>query len=272
MRLRLKSINLTLPRRIDGERVRVPVMAGLKVGLTGEMYLLDLLRALLPDHPGAIVDVGVNIGQTLAKAKLADPARPYYGFEPNPACFAYLERFIEVNGWREVTLFPFGLGKETEVLELFSAAEKATDSEASFVPAANPHHEAGQRRHAVVFDFAAVAPLIREPAALVKVDVEGMELDVLASMRPLLEAQRPAVVLEMLTLKNMVARHAETVRLLAGLGYRVFRIETGARRRLAGLTEIAEYTHADVPLKTDYAALSERHLASLDPSLIRSLA
>ncbi len=268
MRLRLRGINFTLPRRIDGKKVRVPVMAGLKIGLTGEMYLLDLMYKLLPGSEGAIVDVGANIGQTLSKARLADPLRPYYGFEPNPACFHYLERFIEVNAWQNITLFPFGVGANTSVLSLHTNSGKETDTEATFLPEANPHHSTDRVRHAVVLGYEAIAPLIREPIAFLKIDVEGMELDIVKALRPALEKDMPVLALEMLSLSSLAARHAETVRLLKHTGYRLFFIETDRQRRLVGLKEIEAYENIKAPLKADYVALTERHLTRIEASLV----
>lgn len=267
MRLRLRGINLTLPRRIDGKPIRVPVIAGLKIGLTGEMYLLDLMYALLPTVEGAIVDVGANIGQTLSKAKLADPMRPYYGFEPNPACFHYLDRFIELNNWKNISLFPFGIAEQTSVLSLHTSSGKTTDPEATFLPDANPNHAVGRARHAVVVDYKRFAELIREPIAFLKIDVEGMELDIIKSLHVAIERDLPVIALEMLSLDTLEARHTETVRLLTAIGYRVFYIKTDKKRRLEGLREVPVYENVGIPLKADYVALTEKHVAVFDPSL-----
>lgn len=268
MRLRLRGFNLTLPRRIDGKPIRVPVIAGLKIGLTGEMYLLDLMYRLLPRCEGAVVDVGANIGQTLSKAKLAAPARPYYGFEPNPACFHYLARFIEVNDWQNVTLFPFGIAEQTSVLGLHTSANKATDPEATFLPDANPHHSVASTRYAVVLEYTAFASLIREKIAFLKVDVEGMELDIIKALRAAIERDRPVLVLEMLTLPALETRHAETLKILQSLDYRVYYIETDKKRRLVGLREIRSYENITAPLKADYVALTEDQITAFEPALI----
>lgn len=95
----LRYLNLRLPRRFGGRSVVVPLIGGFKVGLSGERFLLDLMDHFLPCIRGAVVDIGANVGQTLVKAKLAAPGRTYYGFEPNPACFHYLEALVQANGW-----------------------------------------------------------------------------------------------------------------------------------------------------------------------------
>ncbi len=269
MRLRVRSINLTLPRRIDGTVVRVPVIAGLKAGLSGEKFLIDLLRALSPHVAGAFVDVGANIGQTLARLRIADADRPYYGFEPNPACFHYLERFIEVNSWMNVTLFPFGIGERPSIMSMHTAVGKATDLTASFVPDSRVKDEDITYKHAAVFDYATVAPFIREPIAILKVDVECMELEVLRSFRSAIERDRPVIVTEMLTLERHRERHVQTVELLRGSDYRVFLIESNRRHRLTGLREIHAYEDVDAPHKADYVALNDRHVGVLDPTLLR---
>ena len=87
----IRHVNFTLRRRVEGRRIKIPVIGGLKVGISGEKFLLHVLRLFLPKVDGAVVDVGMNLGQTLCKVKLVDPTRSYYGFEPNAACHAYLE-------------------------------------------------------------------------------------------------------------------------------------------------------------------------------------
>ncbi len=269
MRLRVRSINLTLPRRIDGTVIRVPVIAGLKAGLSGEKFLIDLLRALSPHVEGAFLDVGANIGQTLARLRIADADRPYYGFEPNPTCFYYLERFIEVNAWTNVTLFPFGIGERPSIMSMHTAAGKPTDLTASFVAGSRIKDEDVRYKHAAVFDYASVAALVKEPIAILKVDVECMELEVLRSFQTGIERDRPVIITEMLTLERHRERHARTVELLRGNDYRVFLIESNRRHRLTGLREIRSYDDVDAPHKADYVALTDPHVDALDPTLFR---
>jgi hypothetical protein len=63
-----------------------------------EPWMFDLLTRLLPAKPGTFLDVGVNLGQTLLPVKMCEPSRRYVGVESNAQCFAYAERFIEING------------------------------------------------------------------------------------------------------------------------------------------------------------------------------
>ena len=66
-------LNRQIEATIDGRAVAIPVSAGLMAELT-EPWMLALLRQLMGMAPGAFIDVGVNLGQTLIKAKTIDPA------------------------------------------------------------------------------------------------------------------------------------------------------------------------------------------------------
>lgn len=51
-----------------------------------EPYLIPVIERLLKAHPGPFLNVGVNVGQTLAKGLSIDCDRKYIGFEPQIAC------------------------------------------------------------------------------------------------------------------------------------------------------------------------------------------
>ncbi len=99
----IRPFNFTLRRRVAGRPIKIPLVGRLKVGLSGEKFLLDIFELLLPKLEGAFVDVGANLGQTLCKVKLVDAARTYYGFEPNAAaqssrsCGAWLRQFAKTS-------------------------------------------------------------------------------------------------------------------------------------------------------------------------------
>ena len=58
----LRHINFTLKRRLADASIRIPVLSGLKVGISEEKFLLDILAFLLPKLDGAFIDAGANLG------------------------------------------------------------------------------------------------------------------------------------------------------------------------------------------------------------------
>ena len=74
----IRHINFTLPRRIDGRWIKLPVLGGLKAGISGQRFLLDILKHFLPKLDGAVVDVGVVKGiaqQEIVREGLEKKAR-----------------------------------------------------------------------------------------------------------------------------------------------------------------------------------------------------
>ncbi len=252
-----RYFNFTLPRSINGQRIKLPVIGGFKVGIHGELFLLDIFNFILPKLDGAVLDVGVNVGQTLAKVKMAKPNQRYYGFEPNPNCFAYLESLVQVNGWNDVTFFPFGLSDQTSILSLHVSSEKPTDSMGSFLPKVRPERNVSRVRHVAVFEFAKIDPLIKERIGLLKIDVEGFELEVVRGIAEAIRRDKPVIVFEMLPIQSLATRHEQTVEILQSFGYRVFLIAKHENRRWAGLQAIDTFICPTEAKQNDYLAVSE---------------
>lgn len=252
-----RYFNFTLPRSINGQRIKLPVIGGFKVGIRGELFLLDIFDFILPKLDGAVLDVGVNVGQTLVKVKLAKPDQRYYGFEPNPNCFAYLESLVQANEWGDVTFFPFGLSNQTSILSLHVSSEKPTDSMGSFLPKARPELIMNRVRHVAVFEFAKIDPLIKERIGLLKIDVEGYELEVVRGFAEAIRRDKPVIVFEMLPIQSLATRHEQTVEMLQSFGYRVFLIAKHENRHWAGLQVIDTFTCPTEAKQSDYLAVSE---------------
>ena len=232
---------------------------GLKPGISGERFLLDILKHFLPKLDGAVVDVGVNIGQTLCKVKLADPNRRYYGFEPNAACHAYLEHLVCINDWTDVSILPCGLYDRTMMLRLHVSADRATDALGSFLPCILPDGRREKHlswvKHAAVFTYAEIAYLIKERISLLKIDVEGTELEVVRGMAETIHRDEPIVVIELMPDESLIGRHEETVILLQSLDYNLFSIEKQRDKCWAGLKPMRSYVLPDDLSMSDYLAI-----------------
>src|SRR3954454_19952560 len=114
-------LNISVVARCHQRPIRVPLIGGIGFGnlYPGEQWMTYVLFVLLPGRPGAFVDVGVNVGQTMIKVKAFNPDLPYIGFEPNPVCYTYSYRLIAENGFTNCTLLPVGLSNTATVASLF---------------------------------------------------------------------------------------------------------------------------------------------------------
>jgi len=147
----------------------------LKRGTKAEYYLPPRFQ------PDVIVDIGSNIGASILYFHEHFPRARIVGFEPHPATFAVLEK--NVVNLPEVTVLNCGLGASTEQLLLpdesinfgaFSTKGRRRGQTESF-----PTVECQVRRLDDV-----LLELGIQKIDLIKIDCEGAEAEVLASLSP----------------------------------------------------------------------------------------
>jgi FkbM family methyltransferase len=229
----LWRVNLTVLGEMSGTPIAIPILFGNGVQhiRSGEPWMSFVLERLLRVKPGAFVDVGANLGQTLLKAKTLDRARPYYAFEPNPEAAWYLGKLVEQNDFECTYVFPIGLSDRSMIVRLFSKAD--ADPSASIVDGFRSADRYSRSQFVSVHrgdDVLATMP--DGPIAVVKVDVEGAELDVLRGLQTTLASKKPCVLCEVLpvydpntdTGRLRVKRQTELRRLLSDVGYLIYRL------------------------------------------------
>jgi FkbM family methyltransferase len=147
-----------------------------------------LLRVVDGLRGGTFVDAGASIGFVTVRA--ARRAERVVAVEPHPVRFAYLERNVNLNGLTNVTCVNCALGSARGTVTMFDLD-----------PTLGPHpvdiSTNPGRGSRFDVDVRPLDELVSEPVAMLKVDVEGAELEVLRGARNLL-AQRPVVYVESL--------------------------------------------------------------------------
>lgn len=148
---------------------------------------IDLLLELLP--PGATaVDVGAFVGtHTLAFARHAGGVCRVHAFEPDPRHFDLLTRNLDLNDLRNVKAYRVALAAERGPLA-FARGEGSNYGHARLV---DPADAGGIRVEAVTLDQLRLAF-----CDVIKIDVEGMEAEVLQGAQATLARCRPIVYCE----------------------------------------------------------------------------
>jgi FkbM family methyltransferase len=164
-----------------------------------EPHLGAVIAELLRHNEGAFIDVGVNVGQTLCKLLATGERRRYIGFEPQIACCFYVDQFIRHNGIADAHVIPVALGVEPGVLELF-ADNDDVDESASFDASGFRATMSATRKVLVpvLRGDTAIVQLRLDKIAVLKIDVEGAELDVLRGLPDTLRLWQPPVMFEVL--------------------------------------------------------------------------
>jgi len=172
------------------------------------------MRTVADNENQAILDIGVNVGQSLLDIKELLPKSTYYGFEPNPACVFYVNELIRLNDLPRSFVLPFGLGDREELMELKSRGWD--DASSSVVERKGEHYST------TIFttrgdDFIKK----QEPTniAFIKIDTEGFEYFVLRGLSETIKKHLPILFCEV---DKNSPRNAELYDLLTEWDYEVY--------------------------------------------------
>lgn len=166
---------------------------------TYEPWLDNVLGAALKCRPGAFVEVGVNMGQTFFQVlPFLGKEREYLGFEPQIICCFSLCTFIEDNRLIRHRVFPFGLSNVDRVVKLYMRSGDG-DTTASMVEAFRPDAFYRSYQYIPVRKGDDVLREIgTEAISVIKIDVEGGELEVIEGFAETIIQKRPILIFEVL--------------------------------------------------------------------------
>jgi FkbM family methyltransferase len=160
---------------------------------TYEPALQDAIAANL--KPGDVFyDIGANIGFfSLIAARRVGPSGQVYAFEPVPANAAAIERSAHLNGFAQIDVFGEAVGARSRRGELCLAHHIGG---ATLDSVGVPPDFRGRIEVDIVSIDEVRAPRGLRPANLVKIDVEGAELQALEGMTAMLREDRPLIIYE----------------------------------------------------------------------------
>ena len=182
----------------DG-RYNIPIIAGLGVANLDprEDHVGYVICKILKENDGCFVDVGSNIGQTLLHFLRSGSNYEYVGFDVQAWCVAYTQKLIYVNRVKNAYVYPFGLSNQNSIVEIF--ANRNADAAASI----------DKKFRAKSFFKSSTTGFIRDgdevitemkiqDIALIKIDVKGVEADVVEGLKKTIEDRRPYIISEVL--------------------------------------------------------------------------
>jgi FkbM family methyltransferase len=155
----------------------------------------DWWASLVASHRRTL-EIGANIGLYTVVGARAAGGTPYRAVEPNPASYDVLRRNLALNGLSHVAVLEaavVGAGGPGMVELRFPDRDAYAASAGAFVEGAIDL-EAPAGRHITV--PAVAMPALVGGVDLVKLDIEGLELDVLASVRDWIVDTAPTIVVE----------------------------------------------------------------------------
>lgn len=210
-----------------------------------------LVRRLHEVNPGAVVDVGANVGLYCASVLLAGRGIRYIGAEPNIVCAEYIRELIQLNdAATTATVLPVGFSDRSGAVSFYLASE--SDVSATTVAIFRELPPGAVRETvAVLPGDDALRGFALDAVSLIKVDVEGAELEALRGLGGTIASHRPALVVEVLPHAHNAALPAESVEyrrrraseltaLLRGSGYGALHMTGGGLRPVGTLERGAD--------------------------------
>lgn len=207
-----------LSRRLGRPELLAAIYPGARQELREEIAIRAVLASALPGD-GTYLDVGTNRGQVLGEALRVAPRGRHIAFEPIPALADELRR-----AFPQVDCRQMALGAEPGSAEFCHF--KSLDGWSGLRRSPLISDEQGDPEFIAVEVSTLDAEVGELRPALIKIDVEGAELDVLEGGRALLARVRPLLIFEHVASASALydAPTAAPWDLLAELGYEIFTV------------------------------------------------
>jgi len=152
----------------------------------------------MAQRTGTVIDVGANIGQTLLKIKSIDPQIDYLGFEPSPACIYYLDVLIRKNRLTNCVVVPLGASDKPSIISFYYNHD--SDAAATTIEGFWTGRLAKSNRRVILVDSGdnVIKRLAVQSVGVIKIDVEGGELEAISGFSDIIRAQATPIVVEIL--------------------------------------------------------------------------
>lgn len=231
-------------RYLSRYRIRVDPRSAIEFEMFRGAYERDVLRIVRSFvRPGEVcVDVGANVGAiALALCDQVGSAGHVHCFEPGPPFFARLEANFALNPDLRSRVSLHAVGLSDRPGELLWSQDPLHPWNGGFIP-----HEEKVALPVVRLDEFVDRSGTRR-VDFIKVDVEGMELDVLRGAVGTLEKHRPRLLVETIMefeQPGPVQIRRELEQFLRGLGYGLYEVTRGARLRAVSYPRLPSNTLA----------------------------
>lgn len=201
----LRDVTLSLPNAVDDfvQRTIVKTRNFYEARLLATVQGMGMIGANT-----TVCDVGANIGNHSVYFGRVLGARRVLAFEPQPHCYATLCKNLELNGLTDSLAYNCMVGPKSGRGDVTRFNARNLGGTA-FAPAKD-----GAVPMVALDDLVAAEEM--KGLGFLKIDTEGMQMDVLQGAKKILKAFKPTIWVELLAKDNA---YPETAKFLDGFGY-----------------------------------------------------
>ncbi len=186
-------------------------------------YPVQQMLALHLKQGDVFYDIGANIGFfSLIAARLVGPSGHVFAFEPVPDNVLVLRENAVLNDFENITVFQKAASSKTDRGELIITRHPGG---AKLVTVDSPLNS--KMKGKILVDLVRIDELVEHqkinPPSLIKIDVEGAELDVFEGMNHTIEKFKPVIVYELdhKYRQNFIRRTKTVDNFIKNLGYEI---------------------------------------------------
>lgn len=200
-----------------------------------------------------VIDIGAHIGDsTIPMALAVGKEGTVLGFDPNPYIYKILEKNASLN--KELTnIIPLQLAIATHEGDFFYSSSEATYNNGGIAETQDNRHgkyglnekvKGVNLEHFLNENFKDKLPNL----ALIKIDTEGYDTEILKSILPFVKKHMPNVIFECFPKLSKSQRHF-LYDLIADLGYDLYYVEAfdaNTKKQLIKRENMADWKHFDI--------------------------
>lgn len=211
-----------------------------------ETHMFKLYQKLFEKYkPNVFIDIGVNIGQTLIKIKSISKEIKYFGYEPNFNCLSYVSEIIDLNNLSSTCeLVPVGIGSKNAIMKFYKAGK--SDTRGSVLRSAFENNENVKASYVPIFKLDHNHLELENKSVIIKIDVEGFELDALKGILNIIKSFQPIIVFEVLphyNNKEKLFQQNQIIDFINNLNYKIYRIssDNGSYQKVNNLKYLNDF-------------------------------
>ncbi len=159
-----------------------------------EPHIAQTLLFFMPEN-GVFVDVGSNIGYHTLFVACSMPQAKVFSFEPNPSVREELLKNAHVSNVTNVVIHATALSDHIGTAQFFAQSANSYNRGISSI---KRNSNIGQRFEAITVEVSTLDTVLagKEKIDVIKIDTEGLELQVLRGARRILAESNPLILFE----------------------------------------------------------------------------